>query len=142
MFEWLRGLNALRVLAQVSAAEQIVGRERNHVVCYRQLVRDMVVSRRVNSDVRAHRCVRTESSSDPIKAQLVCMIPSLPLRVLTRRPRGLRSDKLARQVTTPRSRVPVNGKPVARYNLERSNKSLGASGGGVKYIPARYRRRF
>ena len=26
--EWLRGLNALRVLAQVSAAEQIVGPER------------------------------------------------------------------------------------------------------------------
>jgi hypothetical protein len=28
--------------------QQIVGRERNHVVCYRQLVRDVVVSRRVN----------------------------------------------------------------------------------------------
>ena len=52
MLEWLRGLNALRVLAQVSAAEQIVGRERNHVVYYRQLVRDVVVSRRVNSTVR------------------------------------------------------------------------------------------
>ena len=37
---------------------------------------------------RAHRCVRTASGSDPIKAQLVCMIPSLPLRVLTRRPRS------------------------------------------------------
>jgi hypothetical protein len=31
--------------------EQIVGRERNHVVCNRQLVRDVVVSRRVNSKV-------------------------------------------------------------------------------------------
>ena len=31
--------------------EQIVGRERNHVVCYRQLVREVVVSRRVNSNV-------------------------------------------------------------------------------------------
>jgi hypothetical protein len=28
IFEWLRGLNALRVLAQVNAAEQIVGPER------------------------------------------------------------------------------------------------------------------
>ena len=28
--------------------------------------------------------VRTASGSDPIKAQLECMIPSLPLRVLTR----------------------------------------------------------
>jgi hypothetical protein len=44
-------LNALRVLAQVSAAEQIVGRERNHGACHRQLVRDVVVSRRVNSNV-------------------------------------------------------------------------------------------
>ena len=51
MLEWLRGLNALRVLAQVSAAEQIVGRERNHGACHRQLVRDVVVSRRVNSNV-------------------------------------------------------------------------------------------
>src|SRR5713226_1619217 len=39
--------------------------------------------RGVNSDVRAHRSVRTASGSDPIKAQLECMIPSLPLRVLT-----------------------------------------------------------
>src|SRR5882724_2194590 len=31
----------------------------------------------------AHRCVRTASGSDPITAQLVRMIPSLPLRVLT-----------------------------------------------------------
>ena len=29
MLEWLRGLNALRVLAQVSAAEQIVAAERD-----------------------------------------------------------------------------------------------------------------
>ena len=52
MLEWLRGLNALRVLAQVSAAEQIVGRERNQRACHRQLVRNVVVSRRVNSTVR------------------------------------------------------------------------------------------
>jgi uncharacterized protein (DUF488 family) len=51
--EWLRGLNALRVLAQVSAAEQIVGRERNHGACHRQLVRNLVVRRRVNSNVRS-----------------------------------------------------------------------------------------
>src|SRR5207244_2229279 len=52
MLAWLRGLNALRVLAQVSAAEQIVGRERNHGACHRQLVRNVVVARRVNSTVR------------------------------------------------------------------------------------------
>jgi hypothetical protein len=33
------------------AAQQIVGRERNHVVCNRQLVRDVVDRRRVNSNV-------------------------------------------------------------------------------------------
>jgi hypothetical protein len=49
--EWLRGLNALRVLAQGNAAEQIVGRERNHAACYRQLTRNAVACRRVNSDV-------------------------------------------------------------------------------------------
>jgi hypothetical protein len=38
--------------------------------------------------LRAHRCVRTASGSDPINAQLAWMIPSLPLRVLTRRLRG------------------------------------------------------
>ena len=32
-------------------AQQIVGRERNHGACYRQLVADVVVSRRVNSNV-------------------------------------------------------------------------------------------
>ena len=42
------------------------------------------------------------------------MIPSLPLRVLTR--------------PAPRSRVSLNDKPVARYNQGRSNKSLDASG--------------
>ena len=46
------GLNALRVLAQVSAAEQIVGRERNHGACHRQLVLNLADRRRVNSDVR------------------------------------------------------------------------------------------
>jgi uncharacterized protein (DUF488 family) len=50
--EWLCALNALRVLAQVSAAEQIVGRERNYGACHRQLVRNVVTSRRVNSTVR------------------------------------------------------------------------------------------
>jgi uncharacterized protein (DUF488 family) len=44
-------LNALRVLAQVNAAEQIVGRERNQRACHRQLVRNVVTSRRVNSIV-------------------------------------------------------------------------------------------
>ncbi len=55
MLEWFRGLNALRVLAQVSAAEQIVGRERNQRACHRQLALSTVVSRRVNSTVRRLR---------------------------------------------------------------------------------------
>jgi hypothetical protein len=54
------GLNALRVLAQVNAAEQIVGRERNQRACHRQLVRNVVTSRRVNSIVRAHRYFRND----------------------------------------------------------------------------------
>ena len=41
-----------RVPAQVSAAEQFVGRERIQRACRRQLVRDVVVARRVNSDVQ------------------------------------------------------------------------------------------
>src|SRR6266849_8195 len=71
-------------------AQQIVGRERLERLS--QLAwcgeRCFDSRRRVNSDVRAHRCVRTASGSDPIKAQLEWMIPSLPLRVLTRTPRG------------------------------------------------------
>src|SRR2546428_9920527 len=72
------------------AAEKIVGRERRERLsqlawrgagCFDS-------RRRVNSTVRAHRSVRTASGSDPIKAQLEWMIPSLPLRVLTRGPRG------------------------------------------------------
>ena len=51
MLEWPCGLNALRVLAQVSAAEQIVGRERNQRAWHRQLVRNAVDRRRVNSTV-------------------------------------------------------------------------------------------
>jgi uncharacterized protein (DUF488 family) len=35
----------------MAVAQQIVGREWNHEACYRQLVRDVVVSRRVNSAV-------------------------------------------------------------------------------------------
>src|SRR5712691_9805441 len=79
------------VLNDSPRIEQIVGRERRERVsqltwcgggCFDS-------RRRVNSIVRAHRCVRTASGSDPIKAQLEWMIPSLPLRVLTRRtPRG------------------------------------------------------
>ena len=34
------------------AAEQLVGRERNQRACHRQLVRNVVDRRRVNSDVR------------------------------------------------------------------------------------------
>jgi len=45
-------LGSLRVLSQMIAAEQIVGRERNQIVSYRQLARNAVVSRRVNSTVR------------------------------------------------------------------------------------------
>jgi hypothetical protein len=70
---------------------------------------------RVPTLVRAHRCVRTASGSDPITAQLVWMIPALPLRVLTRRaPVFL--------LTT-----------VARYNQERSNNSLDASRGSASH---------
>jgi hypothetical protein len=48
---WLRGSNAPRVLAQVSAAEQLVGRERGQRASHRQVGRNAVVSRRVNSNV-------------------------------------------------------------------------------------------
>src|SRR6185503_21293008 len=75
--------------------------------------------------------VRTASGSDPIKTQLEWTIPSLPLRVLTRTPRRLALRQTGSFTTTPRSRVSLNDRPVARYNLERSNKSLDASGGGV-----------
>jgi hypothetical protein len=40
-------------------AEQFVGRERNQRACHRQLVRDAVVSRRVNSNVRRLPCLTT-----------------------------------------------------------------------------------
>lgn len=43
----------------------------------------------------AHRCVRTASGSDPIRPQLEWSVPSLPLRVLTRRPRRIRSNKVS-----------------------------------------------
>ena len=109
------------------AAEQIVGRERRERVSQLTWCGEGCFDsrRRVNSTVRAHRCVRTASGSDPIKAQLEWMIPSLPLRVLT-----LMAARLALRQTcsfqTPRSRVSLNDKPVARYNLGRSNKSLDA----------------
>ena len=53
MLEWLRGLNALRVLAQVGAAEQIVGRERRERVSHHDWSGDAFVNsrRRVNSNV-------------------------------------------------------------------------------------------
>ncbi len=88
-------LSAETWMSTETAAQQIVGRERRERLsqlawcgggCFDS-------RRRVNSDVRAHRCVRTASGSDPIKAQLEWMIPSLPLRVLTRT-RGLRSTNL------------------------------------------------
>src|SRR5256885_6731459 len=54
MLEWLRGLNALGVVARVSAAEQIVGRERRE--CVSQLPRCgggcFDSRRRVNSTIR------------------------------------------------------------------------------------------
>src|SRR5213594_2393820 len=91
--------------------------------------------RRVNSTVRAHRCVRTASGSDPINTQLAWVIPSLPLRVLTPTAAACAPTNWA---TTPRYRVSVNDKPVARYNGGHSN-SLDASGGSVFIIgPSRH----
>jgi hypothetical protein len=55
-------LGSLRVLSQMIAAEQIVGRERNHVACYRQPVRIVVVARRVNSTVIVLRLRSTVGS--------------------------------------------------------------------------------
>jgi hypothetical protein len=43
------------VSLKLNAAQQIVGRERGQRACHRQLVRNTVVSRRVNSDVRRLR---------------------------------------------------------------------------------------
>ena len=40
------------MLLAASIDYQIVGRERNQVACHRQLVRDVAVSRRINSSVR------------------------------------------------------------------------------------------
>src|SRR6267378_7666847 len=56
-------LGSLRVLSQISAAEQSVGRERNQIASYRQLARNAVVSRRVNSTVRAHRSLKDRQTS-------------------------------------------------------------------------------
>src|SRR2546427_2867433 len=84
--------------------------------------------RRVNSDVRAHRCVRTASGSDPI-IDSTCVFDPIAIapgsdtnvaRLVLRQTCSL--------TTTPRLRVSVNGKSVARYNQGRSNKSLDASG--------------
>ena len=43
---------AMIVAYNNDAIEQIVGRERNQRACHRQLVRNVVVARRVNSTVR------------------------------------------------------------------------------------------
>ena len=86
--------------------------------------------RRVNSTVRAHRCVRTASGSDPIKAQLEWMIPSLPFRVLTRRAACAQTNLLVNN-DAALSRFSLTTNHSARYNLGRSNKSLDASSGSV-----------
>src|SRR6266849_1581414 len=62
------------------------------------------------------------------------MIPSLPLRVLTQRPRGDSCRKCGlvllelNGIVSAALRISLNDKPVARYNEGRSNKSLDASG--------------
>src|SRR5882762_4791314 len=45
----------IRALCLSDAAQQFVGRERNQRACHRQLVRNVVVARRVNSTVIAPR---------------------------------------------------------------------------------------
>jgi hypothetical protein len=59
--EWLRGLNALRVLAQGNAAEQIVGPERRERVSHQTWCGEgWVKSRRpVNSDVMLPLVIET-----------------------------------------------------------------------------------
>jgi hypothetical protein len=61
--EWLRGLNALRVLAQASAAEQIVGPERGERVSHLTMSGDTCVysPRPVNSIVRRHLYYEVDS---------------------------------------------------------------------------------
>src|SRR6202521_1739166 len=73
------GVNALRVLAQVSAAEQIVGRERNHGACHPQLVRNVVVARRVNSTVRRNNRGILVSKQSMRKVSLTLLLLSLIL---------------------------------------------------------------
>ena len=76
----------------------------------------MVVSRRVNSTVRALRSLIKTTEREACRQgarrswRFRCLVETSGVR---RRPRLL---------------VPVNEKPVARYNEERSNNSLDASG--------------
>jgi hypothetical protein len=52
----------------VDTAQQIVGRERSQRACHRELVRNVVVARRVNSDVRAHRYLENPQRSASLTA--------------------------------------------------------------------------
>ena len=64
LLECWRDLNALaRYFRGWTAVEQIVGRERYQRACHRHLVRNAVASRRVNSNVRAHRYLETSTQT-------------------------------------------------------------------------------
>ncbi len=64
-----RTLMIIRSSSNRVFTQSVVGRERNQRACHRQLVRNAVVSRRVNSTVRAHRSFK----NDRLNARLVAM---------------------------------------------------------------------
>jgi hypothetical protein len=66
-----RDLNALaRYFRGGTAVEQFVGRERNQRACLRQLVRNAVVSRRVNSTVRALRFLKPAADCEAVRNRM------------------------------------------------------------------------
>jgi hypothetical protein len=98
----------------MTAAEQIVGRERSQRVSYRQLVRCVVASRRVNSNVIPLRFLKTNN-----QREACCQ--GAPARLI-RNPGDWQSTRAALSrslVTENRLRVTIQG---------RDNKSLDASG--------------
>jgi hypothetical protein len=81
----------------MDAIEQIVGRERRELVSHHEWSGDGLMNsrRRVNSTVRAHRCVRTASGSDPIINSSCVFDPIATAPGSDTKAARLRSDKLA-----------------------------------------------
>src|SRR5437667_4330590 len=107
------------LLSFAVAAQQIVGRERNQRACHRQLVRNAVVARRVNSTVRLHQAPIREALMKFSVGLIMLLLLGVAVHAQSKAAGAICIAPPDRPTSGEKSLAnPAGGNPISTYSIQ------------------------